>query len=133
MQAIGRWGNFFNQELYGPPTNLPWGIPIDCAHRVADVRLPDRADPERDAPHFHPLFLYESISGLLGALFLLWLGAPLPPTGSRPGDLLLVFFIWYGAVRFALEALRTGQLDVLRHPDRPAGDRSRSSRSGSWA
>ena len=37
MQAIGRWGNFFNQELYGPPTNLPWGITIDCAHRVAAV------------------------------------------------------------------------------------------------
>ena len=34
MQAAGRWGNFFNQELYGPPTNLPWGIAIDCAHRV---------------------------------------------------------------------------------------------------
>ena len=36
MQAIARWGNFFNQELYGPPTTLPWGIPIDCAHRIAD-------------------------------------------------------------------------------------------------
>jgi len=34
MQAIARWGNFFNQELYGPPTNLPWGIAIDCAHRI---------------------------------------------------------------------------------------------------
>jgi prolipoprotein diacylglyceryl transferase len=34
MQAIGRWGNFFGQELYGPPTNLPWGIAVDCAHRV---------------------------------------------------------------------------------------------------
>ncbi|HEY6012863.1 MAG TPA: prolipoprotein diacylglyceryl transferase family protein, partial [Candidatus Limnocylindrales bacterium] len=36
MQAVGRWGNFFNQELYGPPTSLPWGIAIDCAHRVSD-------------------------------------------------------------------------------------------------
>ena len=35
MQAIARWGNWFNQELYGPPTTLPWGIPIDCAHRIA--------------------------------------------------------------------------------------------------
>ena len=43
MQAIGRWGNYFNQELYGPPTTLPWGIPIDCAHRLADV--PVRAVP----------------------------------------------------------------------------------------
>ena len=46
MQAVGRWGNFFNQELYGPPTNLPWGIAIDCAHRVAAV--PVRAYPVDD-------------------------------------------------------------------------------------
>ena len=39
MQAIGRWGNYFNQELYGPPTTLPWGIPIDCAHRLGGLRL----------------------------------------------------------------------------------------------
>ena len=39
MQMIGRWGNYFNQELYGPPTTLPWGIPIDAAHRVADYPL----------------------------------------------------------------------------------------------
>ena len=37
MQAVARWGNFFNQELYGSPTNLPWGIAIDCEHRVADL------------------------------------------------------------------------------------------------
>ncbi len=40
MEAIARWGNFFNQELYGPPTTLPWGIPIDCAHRVAAYVCP---------------------------------------------------------------------------------------------
>ena len=39
MQAIGRWGNYFNQELYGPPTTQPWGIAIDCAHRLASLRL----------------------------------------------------------------------------------------------
>ena len=39
MQAVARWGNFFNQELYGTPTSLPWGIPIDCAHRVDRVSL----------------------------------------------------------------------------------------------
>ena len=75
MQAIARWGNFFNQELYGPPTTLPWGIPIDCAHRVEALPLPARLRPERDArPRFHPLFLYESLSGVLGALVLIWLG-----------------------------------------------------------
>jgi phosphatidylglycerol:prolipoprotein diacylglycerol transferase len=104
MQAIGRLGNFFNQELYGPPTNLPWGIRIDCAHRVADY--PCDAFPLATT-HFHPLFLYESLSGLAGALVLLWLARR---RSSRlvPGDLLLIFFIWYGLTRFALEGLRSG-------------------------
>jgi phosphatidylglycerol---prolipoprotein diacylglyceryl transferase len=101
MQAIARWGNFFNQELYGPPTTLPWGIPIDCAHRIA--AYPCTQYPETTL--FHPLFLYESISGLLGALFLIWLGYH-ARRSLRPGDLLLVFFVWYGTVRFFLEALR---------------------------
>ena len=102
MQAIGRWGNYFNQELYGPPTTLPWGIPIDCAHRLQNVYscavLPETT-------RFHPMFLYESISGALGAIFLIWLGFRLR-SRLRPGDLLLVFFIWYGTTRFLLENLR---------------------------
>jgi phosphatidylglycerol---prolipoprotein diacylglyceryl transferase len=104
MQAIGRLGNFFNQELYGPPTSLPWGIPIDCAHRVAEFAC-DRF-PEATT-RFHPLFLYESLSGLLGMVTLLWLGRRFRDR-LRPGDLLLVFFIWYAATRFALETFRTG-------------------------
>ncbi|HEX6869044.1 MAG TPA: prolipoprotein diacylglyceryl transferase, partial [Candidatus Limnocylindrales bacterium] len=88
MQAIARWGNFFNQELYGTPTTLPWGIPIDCAHRIA--AYPCGAEfPESTL--FHPLFLYESISGALGALFLIWLGYH-ARARLRPGDLLLSFF-----------------------------------------
>jgi phosphatidylglycerol:prolipoprotein diacylglycerol transferase len=102
MQAIGRWGNFFNQELYGPPTTLPWAIPIDCAHRVAKYACD--AFPEATT-RFHPLFLYESISGFLGAAFLVFLFVRFRHR-LRPGSLLLVFFIWYGAVRFGLETLR---------------------------
>jgi phosphatidylglycerol:prolipoprotein diacylglycerol transferase len=102
MQAIGRWGNFFNQELYGPPTSLPWGIAIDCAHRIA-------ANPCSSFPlettGFQPLFLYESLSGLAGLAVLLWLDAR-QRARLRPGDLLLIFFMWYGAVRFWLEFLR---------------------------
>ena len=101
MQAIGRWGNYFNQELYGPATTLPWGIAIDCEHRLevyACAVLPE-------STRFHPLFLYESISGLLGAAFLVWLGFRLRDR-LVPGDLLLVFFIWYGTTRFLLETLR---------------------------
>lgn len=103
MQAIGRWGNFFNQELYGPPTDLPWGIAIDCAHRIA--AYPCSAFPEASTG-FQPLFLYESISGLLGMAFLLWLGER-HRARLRPGDLVLLFFLWYGFVRFGLEFLRT--------------------------
>jgi phosphatidylglycerol:prolipoprotein diacylglycerol transferase len=106
MQAIGRWGNFFNQELYGPPTALPWGIPIDCAHRVAPYLCPPTGTTPAEAT-FVPLFLYESLSGILGALFLIWLGNRFTHR-TRPGDLFLVFLIWYGAVRLLLEMLRVG-------------------------
>jgi len=102
MQAIARWGNYFNQELYGSPTSLPWGIPIQCQYRVAD--LPCAGFPF-ETTRFHPLFLYESISGVLGALTLIWIGYHLRKR-LRPGDLLLLFFIWYGLVRFTLETLR---------------------------
>lgn len=104
MQAVGRWGNFFNQELYGPPTNLPWGIAIDCAHRVA--AYPCSAFPEATTA-FQPLFLYESLSGLAGAALLIWLSRR-RPYPLRPGDQILIFFIWYAVVRFLLENLRTG-------------------------
>jgi len=102
MQAIARWGNFFNQELYGSPTKLPWGIAIDCEHRVADLSC---AAFPLETTRFHPLFLYESISGLIGVLVLVWMGYHLRKR-LRPGDLLLTFFIWYGLVRFGLETLR---------------------------
>ncbi|MES2210325.1 MAG: prolipoprotein diacylglyceryl transferase [Chloroflexota bacterium] len=104
MQAVGRWGNFFNQELYGPPTNLPWGIVIDCAHRVA--AYPCATYPEATTA-FQPLFLYESVSGLLGAAVLIWLSRR-RPYRLRAGDQILIFFIWYAVVRFLLENLRTG-------------------------
>jgi phosphatidylglycerol:prolipoprotein diacylglycerol transferase len=102
MQAVARWGNFFNQELYGPPTTLPWGIPIDCLHRIA--AYPCDTFP-LETTRFHPLFLYESLSGLLGAAVLIWLGFRLR-SRLRPGDLILIFFAWYGIVRFGLEVLR---------------------------
>jgi len=103
MQGIARWGNFFNQELYGPPTSLPWGIAIDCAHRV----VPWTCDAYPAGTHFTPLFLYESISGLAGMAFLLWLSSR-PRSRLRRGDLLPIGLIWYAIVRFVLENLRTG-------------------------
>jgi phosphatidylglycerol:prolipoprotein diacylglycerol transferase len=103
MQGIARWGNFFNQELYGGPTTLPWGIAIDCAHRIA--AYPCSQFPV-ETTFFHPLFLYESISGFLGCAFLLWLSRR-HESRLVPGDLLLIFFIWYGTVRFVLEYFRS--------------------------
>jgi phosphatidylglycerol:prolipoprotein diacylglycerol transferase len=104
MQAAGRLGNFFNQELYGPPTNLPWGIAIDCLHRVADFPC-DTYPPE--TTHFQPLFLYESLSGLIGAVTLVWLSSR-PRPWLRVGDLAAIMFIWIGGVRFLVEFLRIG-------------------------
>jgi phosphatidylglycerol:prolipoprotein diacylglycerol transferase len=104
MQAAGRWGNFFNQELYGPPTSLPWGIAIDCAHRV--VEYPCATYP-LDVTHFQPLFLYESLSAIIGASVLVWLSSK-PRPRLRVGDLGAIMLIWIGAVRFALEFLRIG-------------------------
>ena len=108
MQAIGRFGNFFNQELYGPPTNLPWGIAIQCKNRVAQYACPPGSDPNATlGQHFQPLFLYESLSAIVGLVFLLWLGRRFSDR-LRAGDLLLVFFIWYGLTRFTLEFMRDG-------------------------
>jgi phosphatidylglycerol:prolipoprotein diacylglycerol transferase len=102
MQAVGRWGNFFNQELYGPPTNLPWAIAIQCEHRIPAYPC---ATYPLATTHFHPLFLYESLSGAIGLLVLLFLARRFA-NRLRTGDILGVFFIWYGVIRFALETLR---------------------------
>jgi phosphatidylglycerol:prolipoprotein diacylglycerol transferase len=101
-QAIARWGNFANQELYGPPTDLPWGIAIGCLHRVA--AYPCSAFPV-ESTGFHPLFLYESALDLLGAVVVFWAGRRLAHV-LRDGDLVSFWFIWYGNVRTLLEPFR---------------------------
>ncbi len=103
MQAVARWGNFFNQELYGPPTTLPWGIAIECDHRIAAYACD--AFPFATT-HFQPLFFYESLSGFLGVVGLMFLARRFGRR-LRTGDLLAAFFIWYGIVRFGLETLRS--------------------------
>ena len=104
MEFVARWGNFFNQELYGPPTTAPWGIAIDCSHRVAAYLCPPDGTTLATA-HFQPMFLFESISGLLGMLTLLWLTRRFA-SRLRVGEITLIFFIWYATVRFLLEFLR---------------------------
>ena len=95
-QAIGRWGNFFNQEVYGKPTNLPWKLYIDPAHRVPGYQNSD---------YFHPLFLYESLWNVLIMAVLLWMARKFEKW-LKPGDLFLIYMIMYSIGRFSLEFLR---------------------------
>lgn len=116
MQAIGRLGNYFNQELYGAPTNLPWGVAIQCQYRTQGYPCPAGSDPTATlGQHFQPLFLYESLSGVLGAVALIWLARRYRER-LLAGDLLLLFFVWYGGVRFVLESFKTDNWLVFGVP-----------------
>jgi phosphatidylglycerol:prolipoprotein diacylglycerol transferase len=113
-QGIARWGNFFNQELYGPPTNLPWGIAIECQYRIApwfcpgDPRLPaGAASYPFETTGFHPLFFYESALDILGAAIALFIVARFLPR-LRPFDIAAFWAIWYGSTRAVLESFRAG-------------------------
>ncbi|MBS3994358.1 MAG: prolipoprotein diacylglyceryl transferase [Alkaliphilus sp.] len=86
-QVIGRWGNYINQEAFGRPTNLPWGILID------GVKV-------------HPTFLYESMANLVVFFFLLWFDRK----KSYNGQLFLLYSIFYSIIRFLNEGLRTDSL-----------------------
>ena len=93
-QGIGRIGNWWNQELYGKPTKLPWGLEIDAAHRP--IQYFDRAT-------FHPTFLYELIWDLIGVAVLLYVGRRFT---IRPPGLFALYVAWYRFGRFFEELLR---------------------------
>jgi prolipoprotein diacylglyceryl transferase len=99
-QAIGRVGNYFNQELYGGPTTLPWGLEIDPAHRPSLYA---------GSATFHPTFLYELIWNLVLAAFLVWLGRR--GTVRAPG-LFALYVTGYSVGRIGEELLR---VDPSRH------------------
>lgn len=101
-QSIGRWGNFINQELYGPPTTLPWGLAIDPAFRIPPYT--DLAEYP-GATRFHPTFLYESLATLILCLVLLW-AADRWRDKRRSGDLLFGYLLGYAVIRFFIEYLR---------------------------
>jgi len=101
-QSIGRWGNYMNRELYGPPTTLPWGLRIPGPNRIPPytdlVAYPDSV-------RFHPTFLYESLACLALCLLLLWVARRW--AGRKlPGDLLCGYLMGYGVIRFFTEMLR---------------------------
>jgi phosphatidylglycerol---prolipoprotein diacylglyceryl transferase len=95
-QAVGRWGNFFNQELYGAPTNLPWKLFIEPVRRLQEYA---------NVEYYHPLFLYESIWNLLNAGLLIYFARRLKGW-LKNGDLFLIYLIFYAVGRFSLEYLR---------------------------
>jgi len=95
-QAIGRWGNYFNQELFGRPSDLPWAI------RIAPENRPTQF---ADAETFHPTFLYESIWDLLICLVLLWIARRFA-NRLRDGDLVMLYVSLYSVGRFFVETLR---------------------------
>ena len=94
-QAIGRWGNFFNEEAFGAPTDLPWKLYISPTHRPPEFRQVD---------FFHPTFLYESLWNLLVfALLVRWIR---PRVGRYPGAVFFAYVGLYSVGRFFIEALR---------------------------
>ena len=90
-QGIGRWGNFFNQEAFGTPTDLPWRMVSENTGGVG----------------VHPCFLYESLWCLLG-FFLLWLFSR--KFRKYDGQIFLLYLVWYGLERMVVEGLRTDSL-----------------------
>ncbi len=121
-QVIGRLGNFVNQELYGPPISLcgtefppclPFGIQIDANHRGETGWGIDRFPV--DTTQFVPLFAYEAVLNLIGMAVLLFL---IRRFGSRlfVGDAVLIYIMWYGAVRTLLETYRVGNWAILGVP-----------------
>jgi phosphatidylglycerol---prolipoprotein diacylglyceryl transferase len=95
-QAIGRWGNFFNKELFGTPTSLPWGINIPMQLRPEKYFLYDT---------FHPLFLYESFLDFL-LFIVLYKSYEYCGKNEKSGNILSLYLMGYGSIRIFMEFLR---------------------------
>ncbi|SDN22994.1 prolipoprotein diacylglyceryl transferase [Cryobacterium flavum] len=101
-QATGRLGNWFNHELFGLPTSLPWGLEIDPSNPAFPVGLPD-------GTLFHPTFLYEIIWNLLGVAVILYLERKFR---LRFGQTLGAYLIWYGLGRSFFESIRIDPSEI---------------------
>lgn len=102
-QGLGRVGNYFNQELFGAPTSLPWGLAIDRPNSAIPVGLP--ADTL-----FHPTFAYEMLWNLVGVFALIWVGKRLD---LQWGRLFGLYLVWYGIGRAFLETLRLDPAELI--------------------
>lgn len=101
-QALGRWGNYFNNELFGAPTDLPWGILIPSSNDSYPKGLPEGLA-------FHPTFLYESLWSLLGIAVLLLLERRF---NLRWGRMFAAYLMWYSLGRFFVESIRLDPSDI---------------------
>jgi len=102
-QGIGRLGNYFNQELFGAPTSLPWGLQIDRPNPAIPIGLPEDT-------LFHPTFLYEMLWNVVGAAVLIVIGQKLM---LQWGRLLGLYLVWYGIGRAFLESIRLDPAELL--------------------
>ena len=102
-QAVGRWGNYFNNELFGLPTDLPWGLEISSINPAYPAGLPEGV-------LFHPTFLYESIWSLAGVALLL---AADKRFNLRWGKMLGLYLVYYSIGRIWVEAIRIDPSEVL--------------------
>jgi prolipoprotein diacylglyceryl transferase len=101
-QAMGRFGNYFNQELFGQPTDAWWGLEIDPGNSAIPVGLPE-------GTLFQPTFLYEVIWNLLGAAVLLWAGKRFT---LQWGRLFGLYLVWYSAGRIVWESIRIDPSEI---------------------
>ena len=100
-QAIGRWGNWFNQEVFGRPTDLPWALEIDAVHRPS---------AHLDATSFHPTFLYEGLWNVALAVVLVRVERL---SILRPGYIVALWVFGYGLGRLWVEALRSDAASLI--------------------
>jgi phosphatidylglycerol:prolipoprotein diacylglycerol transferase len=105
-QAVARPANFINQELYGPPTRLPWGIPIDAGHRIASYS--DLGVYPVESTRFHPTFAYEMILNFIIALFLIWYSRQYKER-MKPGAVFGAWLLFAGLARAFIEIFRPDQ------------------------
>ncbi|WP_300265153.1 prolipoprotein diacylglyceryl transferase [Microbacterium sp.] len=102
-QAFGRFGNWFNHELFGLPTDLPWGLEIGSDNPAFPPGL-------AEGTLFHPTFLYEVIWNTLGVVFIIWIGRRLH---LQWGKVFAVYLIWYGAGRIVWESIRIDPSEII--------------------
>lgn len=105
-QGIGRMANFINQELYGPPTTLPWGIPIGAEHRLPQYQ--DLGVFPVDSTRFHPTFAYEMLWNFASASLLLWLSRRYKED-LKPGTIFAGWLVLAGVGRVIIEFFRPDQ------------------------